>query len=194
MAGCWSPWRAWRERRSKSGISARSARQRPPAAVLGCAIGCSVRREGDEGDPGDGHGFFGSRGLGGSVDRIREGTMETKLGQHSKNGEHGKTPRRILVTGGLGFIGSNYTAHCLARGWEAVAYDNFSRAGREKNAAWLEPQGNGGLTIVRDDVRNLKALCGAMNGVDGVAHLAGRVAVTTSAVDPMQDFLVNALR
>jgi len=119
--------------------------------------------------------------------------METKLGQHTKNGERGKTPQRILVTGGLGFIGSNYTAHCLARGWEVVAYDNFSRPGAEKNAAWLEPQGNGRLTIVRDDVRNLKALCGAMNGVDVVAHLAAQVAVTTSVVDPMEDFLVNAL-
>jgi len=119
--------------------------------------------------------------------------METKPGKHSKNRRSGKKPRRILVTGGLGFIGSNYTAHCLARGWEVVAYDNFSRPGAEKNAAWLESQGSGRLTIVRDDVRNLEALCGAMNGADVVAHLAAQVAVTTSVVDPREDFLVNAL-
>ena len=119
--------------------------------------------------------------------------METKPGKHSKNRRSGKKPRRILVTGGLGFIGSNYTAQCLARGWEVVAYDNFSRPGAEKNAAWLEPQGSGRLTIVRDDVRNLEALCGAMNEVDVVAHLAAQVAVTTSVVDPREDFLVNAL-
>jgi CDP-paratose 2-epimerase len=119
--------------------------------------------------------------------------METKPGKHSKSRRSGKRPRRILVTGGLGFIGSNYTAHCLARGWEVVAYDNFSRPGAEKNAAWLESQGSGRLTIVRDDVRNLEALCGAMNEVDVVAHLAAQVAVTTSVVDPREDFLVNAL-
>jgi CDP-paratose 2-epimerase len=49
------------------------------------------------------------------------------------------------------------------------------------------------LTIVREDVRNLEALCGAMNEVDVVAHLAAQVAVTTSVVDPREDFLVNAL-
>ncbi len=119
--------------------------------------------------------------------------METKPGKHSKNRGGGKRPGRILITGGLGFIGSNYTAHCLARGWGVVAYDNFSRPGAEKNAAWLEPQGSGRLTIVRDDVRNLEALCGAMNEVDVVAHLAAQVAVTTSVVDPREDFLVNAL-
>ena len=119
--------------------------------------------------------------------------METKPGKHSKNRRSGQKPRRILVTGGLGFIGSNYTAHCLARGWEVVAYDNCSRPGAEKNAAWLESQGSGRLTIVRDDVRNLEALCGAMNGADVVAHLAAQVAVTTSVVDPREDFLVNAL-
>ncbi len=119
--------------------------------------------------------------------------METKPGSHSKSRGSGKKRRRILITGGLGFIGSNYAAHCLARGWEVVAYDNFSRRGAEKNAAWLEPQGRGRLTIVGDDVRNLEALCAAMKDADVAAHLAAQVAVTTSVVDPREDFLVNAL-
>ena len=50
---------------------------------------------------------------------------------------------RILITGGCGFIGSNLAAHYLAKGWEVVAYDNFSRPGAENNAAWLESQADG---------------------------------------------------
>ena len=100
---------------------------------------------------------------------------------------------RILITGGCGFIGSNLTAHYLAKGWEVVAYDNFSRPGAEKNAAWLGDQGNGRLHLIRGDVRDLESLRHAMQGADVVTHLAAQVAVTNSVEDPMEDFLVNAL-
>ncbi len=118
--------------------------------------------------------------------------MSTNSGGNS-NGGRREYPQRVLITGGLGFVGSNYAARCLARGWEVVAYDNFSRPGAEKNAAWLESQGHGRLRIVRDDVRNWEGLCAAMKDVDVVAHLAAQVAVTSSVADPMDDFLVNAL-
>ena len=104
--------------------------------------------------------------------------------------ENGK---RILITGGCGFIGSNLAAHYLAKGWEVVAYDNFSRPGAEKNAAWLGDQENGRLQLIRGDVRDLESLRQAMQGADVVAHLAAQVAVTTSVEDPLEDFLVNAL-
>ena len=100
---------------------------------------------------------------------------------------------RILITGGCGFIGSNLAAHYLAKGWEVVAYDNFSRPGAEKNAAWLGDQQNDRLQLIRGDVRDLESLRQAMQGADVVAHLAAQVAVTTSVEDPMEDFLVNAL-
>jgi len=103
------------------------------------------------------------------------------------------TAGKILITGGCGFIGSNLARHYLDKGWEVVAYDNFSRPGAESNAAWLEVQPGGRLAIIMGDIRDYEPLCEAMQGVNVVAHLAAQVAVTSSVQDPREDFLINAL-
>ena len=46
--------------------------------------------------------------------------------------------KKYLVTGGAGFIGSNYVHRLLSRGEHVTIYDNLSRAGASKNLAWLE--------------------------------------------------------
>lgn len=108
--------------------------------------------------------------------------------QGSGNGAEG----RILITGGSGFIGSNMASRYLARGWQVTVYDNFSRPGSEKNGRWLEGHRSDRLRILRRDVRDLTALKAAMQDVEVVAHLAAQVAVTTSVVDPLEDFSINA--
>jgi len=100
---------------------------------------------------------------------------------------------KILITGGCGFIGSNLASHFLDKGWEVVAYDNFSRPGAESNAAWLEAQSGGRLAIIMGDIRDYEPLCEAMQGASVVAHLAAQVAVTSSIQNPRADFLINAL-
>ncbi|MBI2846202.1 MAG: GDP-mannose 4,6-dehydratase [Chloroflexi bacterium] len=105
----------------------------------------------------------------------------------------GRVKNRVLITGGCGFIGSNLAAHYLDKGWEVMTYDNLSRPGAEKNAAWLRELGDGRLTIAKDDIRDFKALRTAVEGADIVFHLAAQVAVTTSIHNPRADFSVNAL-
>ncbi|HEX9597564.1 MAG TPA: SDR family NAD(P)-dependent oxidoreductase, partial [Anaerolineales bacterium] len=101
---------------------------------------------------------------------------------------------RYLITGGAGFIGSNYADHLLARGAQVTIFDNLSRRGADKNLAWLREQhGADSFELRVGDVRDRGALDDAVAGADVIAHRAGQVAVTTSVVDPRSDFEINAL-
>ncbi len=102
--------------------------------------------------------------------------------------------KRYLVTGGAGFIGSNYVHRLLGRGETVTVYDNLSRRGSEANVAWLrETHGADSFRLVVGDVRDYETLAAAARGVDVVVHLAGQTAVTTSVEDPRFDFEANAL-
>lgn len=98
-----------------------------------------------------------------------------------------------LITGGAGFIGTNYASRLLARGDKVILLDNLSRAGTPRNIAWLEDAfGKGSFEFLEADVRDPMALEKAVQGVDRIIHLAAQVAVTTSVSDPALDFEVNA--
>ena len=101
-------------------------------------------------------------------------------------------PRRMLITGGAGFLGVNAAAHMIERGWHVTVFDNLSRAGTERNLEWLRAQHGKQVSFVKQDVRNPDALAEHVRGQDAILHLAGQVAVTTSLVDPVTDFDVNA--
>lgn len=100
---------------------------------------------------------------------------------------------RYLITGGAGFIGTNLADHYLTQGKYVTIFDNFSRAGTEANVAWLEKRHSDRLKVVRGDVRwpgnEFKEL---IEESEVLFHLAAQVAVTTSVVDPAEDFEVNA--
>ncbi len=99
-----------------------------------------------------------------------------------------------LVTGGAGFIGSNYAARLLARGEHLTILDNLSRAGSRLNLRWLqETFGEKSFRLIQADVRDAEAVRRAAEDVDIIAHLAAQVAVTTSVVEPREDFEINAL-
>ncbi len=102
--------------------------------------------------------------------------------------------RNYLVTGGAGFIGSNYVQRLLQRGENVTIYDNLSRAGAPRNLKWLtEIFGEKAFNLVVGDVRDAALLTAAARNADVIVHLAGQVAVTTSVVKPRADFEINAL-
>ena len=100
--------------------------------------------------------------------------------------------RRLLITGGAGFLGVNAAAHFIQKGWHVTLLDNLSRPGTERNLKWLLDLHPGETAFVKEDVRNAGALPGHVKNQDAILHLAGQVAVTTSLVDPNTDFDVNA--
>ena len=99
---------------------------------------------------------------------------------------------RTLVTGGLGFIGSNLASRLLRDGNHVVILDNASRAGVLGNLEWLREQYPNQVNWIQGDTRDRAAVATAMQGADTVFHLAAQVAVTTSVANPTEDFEVNA--
>ncbi|MDX9865330.1 MAG: GDP-mannose 4,6-dehydratase [Anaerolineaceae bacterium] len=99
-----------------------------------------------------------------------------------------------LVTGGAGFIGSNYVERLLKNKKQVTIFDNLSRAGAKLNLRWLkETFGPHAFHLIEGDVRDADAIRTAASEADVIVHLAGQVAVTTSVSDPRDDFENNAL-
>ncbi len=94
--------------------------------------------------------------------------------------------RRILVTGGAGFIGSHVVDHLLERGFRVVVIDNESTGTRA--------QVNPSAEFVSGDVRNPADLAPIFAaGVDAVLHIAGQASIRLSFQDPAADLNVNTL-
>jgi CDP-paratose 2-epimerase len=98
----------------------------------------------------------------------------------------------VLVAGGAGFVGANLAHRLLSSGTRVRVLDNLSRPGVERNLAWLAAAHGALLDPLLGDVRDPAAAARAVKGVSAVFHCAAQVAVTTSLVDPVLDFEVNA--
>ncbi|MEO2139314.1 MAG: NAD-dependent epimerase/dehydratase family protein [Thermoleophilia bacterium] len=101
---------------------------------------------------------------------------------------------RWLVTGGVGFIGTNLVDHLMQQGHDVVVLDDMSRGGVEANAAFQADRH--GVEPALIDVADGAALEGFLTGqdpFDAIAHLAGQVSLMASIDDPIRDFQVNAL-
>ena len=96
---------------------------------------------------------------------------------------------RLLVTGGAGFIGSNFVHRALARGDEVTVYDALTYAGNPANLAGLD--GGDGYRFVQGDVCDGGALADAMTGHDAVVHFAAESHVDRSITDPARFVITN---
>jgi CDP-paratose 2-epimerase len=110
----------------------------------------------------------------------------------TKTANEGVPPRRLLITGGAGFLGVNAAMHMIERGWHVTVLDNLSRAGTERNLKWLITQHPSRTTFIKEDVRNAASLAEHVKNKEAILHLAAQVAVTTSLIDPDSDFDINA--
>ena len=100
--------------------------------------------------------------------------------------------RKVLVTGGAGFIGANLADRLIAAGDAVTIFDNLSRRGAGQNLAWLRASYPEDFRFVQGDICDAGAISRAMQGIEVVYHLAAQTAVTTSVTDPRSDFEVNA--
>lgn len=101
---------------------------------------------------------------------------------------------KITITGGCGFIGTNFVLALANEGYEISVIDDLSRPGSVPNRLFLESRLGSKITIHQLDISNTNAeLIQHIKGSDVIFHLAAQVAVTTSILDPVRDFEVNFL-
>lgn len=98
----------------------------------------------------------------------------------------------VLITGGAGFIGTNLADRLLRDGRRVRILDSLARAGVEENLRWLRDTYGAKVEVEIADIRDADAVRRAAAGVEQAFHFAAQVAVTTSLVDPVEDFEVNA--
>ena len=96
--------------------------------------------------------------------------------------------RRVLVTGGAGFIGSNLIESLLNSGNRVVCLDNFSTGKRENLKAFSN---NPDFKLIEGDIRNYSDCLKAVENIDIVFHEAALGSVPRSITDPMTSTDVN---
>ena len=99
--------------------------------------------------------------------------------------------QNVLVTGGAGFIGSNIADRLAGEGHRVHLYDALSRPGVERNLEWLQHRHGDRIQFTHADVRDEDRLAAAAREADAIFHMAAQVAVTTSLIDPREDFDIN---
>lgn len=95
----------------------------------------------------------------------------------------------VLVTGGLGYIGSHVVPELLARGWRVRILDNYYRCDRGVAASLAAMDG---VEVIEGDVRYANAVESAVKGAEAVVHLAA-VCLNKSISDPTESLDVNLL-
>ncbi|MCU1373249.1 MAG: NAD-dependent dehydratase, partial [Actinomycetia bacterium] len=96
--------------------------------------------------------------------------------------------KKVLVTGGEGFIGSHLTEQLVREGAEVrvlALYNPFGRYG------WLNPEVHTEVELLPGDVRDAERVAGAVEGRDVVFHLAALIGIPYSYVAPESYVQVN---
>ena len=96
--------------------------------------------------------------------------------------------KRVLVTGGAGFIGSHVVDRLVADGYEVRIIDNLSAGKLENISGHLK---RGSVDFIEGDVRRASVVEKSVEDVDVVLHLAAVTSVALSVENPRFTFAVN---
>lgn len=91
---------------------------------------------------------------------------------------------KLLVTGGAGFIGSNFIRHMLKKypDYNIVNLDKLTYAGNLDNLKDVE--GHPNYTFIKGDICDVKVVSAAVEGVDAIVNFAAETHVDRSILEP----------
>src|SRR5262245_10623546 len=97
--------------------------------------------------------------------------------------------KRVLITGGLGFIGSTLALHCLRQGADVTIYDCLDpkSGGNMHNVHGFESD----VRIVLNDIRNFEGVSSVIREQDVVFNAAAYTSHPNSMKEPLVDIEVN---
>ena len=102
---------------------------------------------------------------------------------------------KILVTGGLGFIGSHTVVELSSQGFEIVIVDDLSNSSID-TLKGLQNITKKNLIFEKIDLKNktlVKSLFNKYNDIDGVIHFAASKAVGESVINPLKYYENNLI-
>lgn len=98
--------------------------------------------------------------------------------------------KKILITGGLGFIGSNLALKCASEGMEVTVYDNLD----ENSGCNVHniSQNNDNIQIVQGDILDYNNLCNYIRGAEVIINCAASCSHLLSMREPFKNLEVNS--
>tara|TARA_B100001248_G_scaffold260540_1_gene249060 strand:+ start:76834 stop:77871 length:1038 start_codon:yes stop_codon:yes gene_type:complete len=102
--------------------------------------------------------------------------------------------KKVLITGGFGYVGSRLTPHLLEEGYsvsviDLMLYGDSGLVALKNDPKF--PEWEKRFSFFQEDIRDPKAVAEAMEGVDGVIHLAGISNDPTGEIDEVLTRQVN---
>lgn len=94
--------------------------------------------------------------------------------------------KKILVTGGAGFIGSHIVDSLVREGAKVTVYDDFS-SGSMENLSVSKNR----IRVIRGNILDLKKLLNACRGIDVISHQAAQLEILKCIDNPVEDLRVN---
>src|SRR5215467_8796975 len=98
--------------------------------------------------------------------------------------------KRILITGGAGFIGSHLADELLTRGYDVRVFDNLCSQVHSHGTKWPAYL-NSDLEFIAGNIEDADAIARAVHGVDAVFHFAAMVGVGQSMYEIRRYTSVN---
>jgi NAD dependent epimerase/dehydratase len=101
--------------------------------------------------------------------------------------------RKVLVTGGGGFIGAHLCKALVSDGADVRALLRYNSRNDHGALDWLEPQVSREVEAVLGDLRDPESVAAAVRSCEVVFHLAAQIAIPYSYVNPRDFFETNVI-